>query len=182
MFKPQKAFTLIELMVTICVLGTIIAIAIPNFNKQIRNSRSVALSEELITQLNLARYEAVRRANRVTVCASSNGTTCTGSWTDGYIVFVDRATSDTAAAPDLGTPPEILKVVGKAYENAVIDVKRGATPVTFIRYTALGSLGRVAAGSVEINSKIEGCTRGAPKARTITIGVSGLISVQKTNC
>jgi type IV fimbrial biogenesis protein FimT len=183
MLKNQKAFSLVELLVTVCVLAILIALALPRFNKQVLNNRSVALGEDIITVFNLARYEAVRRAARVTICASSDRATCTGSWTDGYIVFVDAATSDDAASPDLGGTPVIIKSVGKAASEALVEVKRGGTSVSFVRYTSLGSLARIAnsTDSIVINSKMDGCTA-VGKARQITIGLSGLVSVRKTNC
>ena len=49
--KKQKAFTLIELMVTISVLGVVLSLAIPSFNKQILNSKSVTMGEDLILLL-----------------------------------------------------------------------------------------------------------------------------------
>ena len=183
MLKNQKAFTLIELLVTVAVLAILISLALPRFNKQILNHRSVALGEDIITVFNLARYEAVRRAARVTICASSDSATCTGSWTDGYIVFVDQATSDGDATPVLGTTPVIIKSLGKAASEALIEVKRGSTSVGFVRYTSLGSMARIgnSTDSIVISSKMNGCTA-VGKARLITIGLSGLISVRKTDC
>lgn len=183
MLKNQKAFSLVELLITVCVLAILIALALPRFNTQILNNRSVALGEDFITVFNLARYEAVRRAARVTICASSDQTTCTGSWTDGYIVFVDEATSDGATSTVLGSTPIIIKSVGKAASEAVVQVQRGSTNVDFVRYTSLGSLARIdgSTDSIVIRSKMDGCTAKG-KARQITIGLSGLVSVRKTDC
>ncbi len=183
MLKNQKAFSLVELLITVCVLAILIALALPRFNTQILNNRSVALGEDFITVFNLARYEAVRRAARVTVCASSDSATCTGSWTDGYIVFVDEATSDDAASPVLGSTPIIIKSVGKAPSGAIVSVQNGGVDVSFVRYTALGSLGRIANSSnpIQISSRMDGCTA-VGKARQITIGLAGLIFVRKTDC
>lgn len=187
MLKNQKAFTLIELMVTVSVIAVVLSLAVPSFNKQILASKSVALGEDFVSALNLMRYEAVKRAKRVSICASSDSTTatpsCTGTWKDGYIIFVDQATSDDAIAPDLGSTPTIIKVYGKSDSRAVISVKNNTTDVTFIRYTALGSLARISnsLGSIVITSQIQGCVA-AGKARTITVNLSGLPSVQKTNC
>ena len=183
MLKNQKAFSLVELLITVCVLAILIALALPRFNKQMLNNKSVALGEDIITVFNLARYEAVRRAARVSICASSDRATCTGSWTDGYIVFVDEATSDSDSTPVLGSTPIIIKSVGKAANEALIEVKRGSTSIDFVRYTSLGSLARIgnSTDSILIASKMNGCTA-VGKARQITIGLSGLISVRKTDC
>ncbi|GGY80582.1 general secretion pathway protein GspH [Cellvibrio zantedeschiae] len=186
MLKNQKAFTLIELLVTVSVVAVGLALFVPSYNKQVLGSRSITLGEDLISALNLARYEAVKRANRVSLCASSDSTTstptCTGAWEDGFIIFVDEATSDGATAPVLGTTPVIIKAYGKSATGASVVVKNGSTAITFIRYTALGSLARISnsTASTTIESKVQGCS--GEKARTITINLSGLVSMAKKGC
>ena len=181
MFKKQNAFTLIELMVTMAVAAVVIGVAVPSFNKQMLDSKSVTLGESLVTEINLARYEAVRHATRVSLCASSNGTSCAGNWTDGLIVFVDTAASDTDGAAITG---QILYVLSKPDIRSVITVKNNGANVSFIRFTALGSLARIAnaATNIDIAAKLTGCSSTGKKARSITIGLSGIVSVQKTEC
>lgn len=82
----KRGFTLIELMVTVAVLAILVTVAIPNFQTFLMNSRMASQANDVITALNLARSEAVKRAANVTVCASSNGTSCTGGWAQGWIV------------------------------------------------------------------------------------------------
>jgi len=82
----KRGFTLIELMVTMAVLGILIVVAVPNYKMIVMNSRMVSQANDVMASLNLARSEAVKRAANVTVCASSNGTSCTGGWADGWIV------------------------------------------------------------------------------------------------
>lgn len=82
----ERGFTLIELIVTVAVLAILLSIAIPNYQTFVLNSRMASQTNDLVTALNLARSEAVKRAADVTVCASSNGTSCTGGWAQGWIV------------------------------------------------------------------------------------------------
>jgi type IV fimbrial biogenesis protein FimT len=183
MLKNQKAFTLIELLVTICVLGILFSLAVPSFKEQILNSKATALAEDVTTRINQARYEAIKRATRVTICASSNSTsttpTCTGNWTDGYIVFEDDATTDGAAAVTVGT---ILKAYAKHDTNTAIEIKNDQTAVTFMRFTSVGTLARIANSTnpLIINTHVTGC-RGDNK-RTITLGISGMVSVKRVAC
>lgn len=81
--------TLVELIVAVAILAIIAAMALPSFNNVIVSNRLAAGANELVGSLQAARSEAIRRGSRVVVCASSSGTTCTGTWSDGWIVFED---------------------------------------------------------------------------------------------
>jgi type IV fimbrial biogenesis protein FimT len=183
MLKNQNAFTLIELLVTICVLGVLLSLAVPNFRSQIVNNRSTALAEDLTTRINQARYEAIKGAKRVTICASSNSTsatpTCTGSWIDGYIVFEDGATTDTEATVTVGA---VLRAYSKHDSKAVIDVKNDAGPLTFIRFTSVGSLALTDASTspVVIDAYMSGCKKN--NKYLVRVGISGMTSVSRAVC
>lgn len=174
--QGQGGFTLIELMVTIAVLAIVVTIAAPSFTTMINNNRSVALGEELAIALNYARSEAVKRGSRVSICASSDGASCTAAntWTQGWIVFTDSATSDSAASPTVGT---VLRRWEAPNAGAVITVTQTAA-TNFIRYTRLGTLGR--SSQITVTSSVSGC--GSDAARTITVGPAGLINVARDNC
>ena len=80
-------FTLVELMVTMAVIGILAVVAVPGMTALINNSRLSAQSEELVSSLQLARAEAVRRNARVTVCPSTDGATCASSSTwSGWVI------------------------------------------------------------------------------------------------
>lgn len=177
MIKNQKAFTLIELLVAMVVAGITLAIAVPLFNVQVLNSRSIAVGEELATAINYARSEAVKRSGRVTICASSDGTSCTGTWTQGWIVFVDGSLTDVATTPTIATPNNVLKVWPAADANATIsDVNNK----TFIRFTSMGALGRVDNNPIMITTNITGCQK--MSARQITVGLSGVVNIRRIAC
>jgi type IV fimbrial biogenesis protein FimT len=67
---PQcvRAFTLIELMVTIAVASVLLAIAVPSFNQLIVANRLTAQANEVVAALNFARSEAIKRNTRVSFC------------------------------------------------------------------------------------------------------------------
>ena len=162
-------------MITVLIVGIVLAIAVPSFNTSILNNRSVALGEDLSAALNLARSEAVKRNARVTVCASTDGANCTGNvWTGGFITFVDTAASDAAAAPVVGT---VLKAWPNQDGRTVITSSAG-----FIRYTGYGTLAQIStiAVPITINAYLTNCKNNA--ARKLTIGFSGSIDVERKPC
>ena len=175
----QRGFTLIELMVTLIVVAILISLAAPNFTTQILNNRSVAFSEGLIAELNSARYEAINRTANVSICASSDGASCTGNWTDGYIMFLDTAATSNAVTPVVGA---ILHKSEKMDSKTVLDVTNSGAAVGFIRFTSLGTLGRInnSNNAIVLDTQMTGCK--GNNRRVITLGLSGMVSVESQAC
>lgn len=73
-------FTLIEMMVTIAVLGILVAIALPGFRAFVIDSRMTAQANEFLAALTFARSEAIKRNASVTLSAKS------GNWANGWVV------------------------------------------------------------------------------------------------
>jgi type IV fimbrial biogenesis protein FimT len=92
--KRTSGVTLIELMVTISIVGILMAIGVPSY-KYVTNANRVASEVNgLLGDMQFARAEAIKEGRTVTVCTSTNGTSCdTGvsntGWQEGWIVFSD---------------------------------------------------------------------------------------------
>jgi type IV fimbrial biogenesis protein FimT len=89
--ERSSGYTLMELMVTVSIAGILLGVAIPSFTPIIYSNRLTAYANELVTALNLARSEAVKRGVSVTVRkVDTNSCTKTGAnWKDGWDVFID---------------------------------------------------------------------------------------------
>jgi len=85
----MDGLTLIELLITLSIAAILLTTAAPSFTDIIKNNRMTTQLNELVAGLNVARSEAIKRANFVTVCMSSDYTNCNGNWSDGWIVFPD---------------------------------------------------------------------------------------------
>lgn len=88
--KKYSGFTLLELMITLTIVGLVTAFAVPSMSTFTKNDRLATQINALVGHLALARSEAVLRNQQVIVCVSNNSTSCSGNdWKDGWIVFID---------------------------------------------------------------------------------------------
>lgn len=77
---------MVELMVTVGLLVVLMSVAVPSFQAVIQGNRITTSANDMVAALQFARSEAVRRGVNVTVCPSADQATCSGAWTDGWIV------------------------------------------------------------------------------------------------
>ena len=94
-----EGVTLLELMVTLAVVGVLLAVGVPAIGDLIATNRMSAAVNDLVSSLHLARSEALKTGDRVSVCASTNSDSitpvCNGNnLADGWIVFVDNVTQN----------------------------------------------------------------------------------------
>ena len=82
----NAGFTLIELVVTIAIVGILATIAMPSFNSTITSNRLTSYANDLIGAINLARSEAVKRGVQVTILSNSGAAS---DWDAGWTVFTD---------------------------------------------------------------------------------------------
>jgi type IV fimbrial biogenesis protein FimT len=87
MKKTHTGFTLIELIITLAVAAIVMSVAVPSFSSFFLKNRMSTQANDLISSLNLARSEAIKRGASIKVCSSSDQASCGGSWTNGWIVI-----------------------------------------------------------------------------------------------
>lgn len=120
--NQTAGFSLIELMVTLTIAAIVLGIAIPSFRDMAVRNQLASLNNNLISAINFARSEAVKRGVPVAICHSANKTACGGAWSDGWIVFVNPDGDEPAV---VGAATDILK----SYEGLPTNYSIGETAV-----------------------------------------------------
>lgn len=89
--RRQRAFSLFDMLITLAIASTLIALAVPTFKHLTARTRITAQVNGLLTDLHLARSEAIKRGQPVVLCKSQDGQRCAGdaAWHEGWVMFVD---------------------------------------------------------------------------------------------
>ncbi len=89
--RSGAGLTLIEALATLASVSVTLAIAVPSYQHLALSGRVASAAHSIYSHLNLARSEAVSRAERVIMCPSRDYAGCDPSqdWNHGWILFVD---------------------------------------------------------------------------------------------
>ena len=118
--QPDAGLSLLELLCVLAVLSALVAMAWPGMQHQWQAQALRQATSALHDTLQLVRAQAVLRQSQVTVCASNDGLTCSGTdWSRGWLVF-DDANEDHQRQPEEGLMavqrvwPVALRITGNA--------------------------------------------------------------------
>ena len=169
----QVGFTLIELLVTIVVMVVVMTLGVPAFKETIRSNRLTTTVNDFISSLNLTRSEAIRRGLRVTLCKSTNGTSCDTSSTgyhQGWMIFIDLNNNATVDSGE-----EIIRVY-----NAIpsVQITGNSNVSNYISYTADG-MTKLTGGGLQMGT-LTVCI--VPKAYEISISGAGRARTTEVTC
>lgn len=78
--KQSRGFSLVELMITVAILGIVLAIAVPSMSDFLDQRKVINAGEAVYSELQYARSEAIARSQNVFVSFSTNGT---ATWSVG---------------------------------------------------------------------------------------------------
>jgi type IV fimbrial biogenesis protein FimT len=170
-----RGFTLIELIVGLALVLILLTLAVPSFKDLIQSNRLMTAVDDLLSALQLARSEAIKRGIRITLCKSADGASCAvnGGYDQGWVVFAD---SNNNAAIDSGEL--IIRRFQAVSTNGAMTIN-GNTPVAhYISYLPSGAptltTGAFQAGTLTI------CAM--PKAYRIIINRVGRIRTEPVAC
>lgn len=172
-------FTLIELMVAVSVVGVLLSLAAPSFSDLVASNRMSSQANEFMGSLQLARSEAVRRSQPVTLRAADD------NYSKGWTVFADSNGDGSAASatnPADGLPIREISTLGGSvalkrqictgspctFANSTTDPGR-----KFVVFTARGAI----SASTPAYFKICDPSKPLAKGRLLQVNVVGKISV-----
>lgn len=136
-----KGFSLVELMVVVAVIGILLATGLPSFNTWIQNSKIRGAAEAVLSGLQTARSEAIRRNARVTFTLMPGG---------GTLLWTVGCTTVTATCPAvIQTRPMSEGSLLTSGGALVVNFDAGAdTQVIYDSFGRVGNMFAVAAWNV----------------------------------
>ena len=126
MRRKQRGLTLVELMVTLAVAIVLLAVGMPMFTGVVGSNRATSEANALLSAIQLARSEAVKRGSYVLVAPASS------SWAPGWTVYQENNVPGETSYGIQGSDEPTLRVWPEV--TAVIDA--GST--AFIGFDRMG--------------------------------------------
>jgi type IV fimbrial biogenesis protein FimT len=157
--RKETGMTLIEMLTALAIIAVLATAAAPGFSDLIASSGRAAAVNAFLHGLFLARSEAIKRAEVVSLCPSADRQTCSrgAAWRDGWIVFVNTNRDQ----PPQRDPDEPLLTLNEGWAHGHIASNRPA--YSFRPYAQSA-----------VNGTITFCDRrGAAHARAIIISQTG---------
>lgn len=180
-----NGFTLVELMVSVTVLGVLLGMAVPAFANLMAANRLTTQTSELLASLNLARSEAVRRAQPVTLRAAS-----LDNYALGWTVFPDADADGAAASTPTDTDGEPVRATAafKGSPTAKRVTRSGTAPAftyTVSTDAARGSVIFTARGAITATTpaffRLCDPTNPTINGRVVQVNVVGKVSVDSVS-
>jgi type IV fimbrial biogenesis protein FimT len=155
-----RGFSLLELAMTLTILGIVSGLAAPSFRQIWLDAKRTTAVNEFVHGVFLARSTAIQTGQTVTVCRSTDAQTCShqmADWQAGWIVFVN---SDDDRPPARDASERVLHVV-QAWRGGDITSNRTS-------YSFRPHIHRVVNGAITFCDR-----RGSSHARAVIINSAG---------
>jgi len=165
--KNKHGFTLVELLIVLAVIGIAASIGIPSFQQTIKNRNILSNADTLITALNYARIEAIKRGANVYLSPAdySPSPPPQPDWSKGIVVWFDNNNDDKLDTDEILRQWEALP---KA--NSIVSKNN----ITLFEFKPSGEVNDGDLTLCDDRTKEIG--------RKITLLASGLIAETETTC
>ncbi len=126
-YQKIKGFTLIELMITVLLIAIMVNMVVPlgYLAEQFKLDYYI---QKLYSSINIARSEAIKRSETISICRSMTGVSCDSgvNWAAGWVVFENPNNNNT-----IDSGEEIIRVYSGVGSPVNISWT-GGSRVTFI--------------------------------------------------
>lgn len=159
--RTASGFTAVELMVSLAIVGILLAIAVPSLSDATLSSQLSSNANRLAASATLARSEAIKRNASVVVCMSADGASCasSGGWEQGWVMLRGATVLSREQAANTGFKLNV-----------------SPTNATSLTFDATG------VGSTQATFTV---CRGSPNVgaqeRVVTLSATGRATVSKTS-
>ncbi len=159
--SKNKGFTIIELMISIAILGIITAIAMPSLTTFIVAMRVDNEISQLHRLILTARNTAISMSQNVTLCPLNSSNACSNDWDKELSVFIDLNGNS---------------IYESATNETLIKVKQPANSDDTLTYTGFSRITFAPTGQLSsaLNSIFKYCPNGyADLSRAVVVSRSG---------
>jgi len=163
MQKQQRGVTLIELIMSVALIGSLLTMGLPSFFNFTQRTQMVTAKNELLSVLQYARSTAVTSGKEVVLCPTIDQENCADSmsWHQGWILFADENRNDKRDGSET-----VLSVGGDVSKDLVIVSSQGRKKVVY----------RTDGSATGTNLTFTFCDRrGAESATTLVVNNGGRV-------
>jgi type IV fimbrial biogenesis protein FimT len=155
---------LVELLVVLAVISALLTLAVPAVSDMIKSNRLLSESYAFRAALNQARSEALSQRGNVVMCSSADGSSCGGSWRDGFISFIDA--NRNGAFDAAGDRIIIARTIDATEDFQIRSVPAGLAFRFDSRGFAIGNSGDLVLCD----------DRGAERAKGLSVAPTGMVT------
>lgn len=176
-FRHQgRGVSLVEATITLAIAAVLVTVAVPPLSQLLKQVRESSLAGTFAAAVYLTRNEAIHRNDRVVMCKSANGLSCTtaGGWEQGWIIFHDVNAN--------GTPePEEALLQVQLFSPGNLRLIGNGPVANYISFTGLG-LPKLLGGSFQAG-KLTLCSQSAVpvRGRNLVLSKPGNLRAEKAD-
>lgn len=173
MKKISCGFTLIELMIVVSLISVLVSVGVPSFKDLMERNQLTSSINQFVSSLSLARSEAIKRKQKVVLCASNDGKTCAAGtgYEIGWIVYAENEVPENNRDED----NQALIWVQESLADSLTLYGNTSSVQSPLQYGATGRINGIG-GRVTLckNNRVD-------KARAITINPTGRVHQVERN-
>lgn len=84
--KVMSGFNLLELLISLAILGILTLLLIPSYRSLLQRNRTTVVVNQLISAINFSRSQSILQDDFIFFCGSQDHLNCDGQWSEGQII------------------------------------------------------------------------------------------------